>query len=306
MGTGSMNIWLRNSNCDLLTGCWRTDLVVQSCGSNAYLIDTFPEIIDQLKNRYAYPATAKTDNVFPLSTDQSGNTITIQVGTEAAQNHVFTSPAISIEEIYMQLRDNFTNCKFKISESEDNILVESLDRGPQATLSFSGDSDLVFNMITPGSGYTIKKHFYQSAWRIMLLPGNNKTLNHIEMDVPPGCYRVWTRVCHGENEETSVSRVGICCDSHVCVDLMLPALKTCAAHIIHPLMDKVVNEQLLMDDAERLLPFRAVMEVAGLNKQAVINQLDYRIEEAQDKGDTELEARINAVKNLAQLLNDCY
>lgn len=304
MGTGHMNIWLRNANCDLLTGCWRTDLVVQSCGSNAYLVDVFPEILSQLKNRYAYPATAKTDNAFPLSTDQAGRTLTIQVGTEAAQSHIFTAPAQGIDEIYAQLKNNFTNCTFEIKDNE--IHVESVDRGPQAVLTFSGDSDLIFTALMPGSGYTIKKHYYQSAWRIMLFPGNGQTLNHIELDVPPGCYKIWTRVCHGNNEETSVAQVGICCDSHACVNLLLPALKVCAAHIVHPIMDKIVNDQLLMDDAERLIPFRAIMEVAGLNKQAIIDQLDYRIEEAQDKGDTELEARINAVKNLAQLLNDCY
>jgi hypothetical protein len=43
-----------------------------------------------------------------------------------------------------------------------------------------------------------------------------------------------------------------------------------------------------------------------LGKQEILAQLDYRVGEAQDKGDTELEARILAVKNLALLLPECY
>lgn len=303
MSKAHVEIWLRNAECNLLTDCWRTDLVIQGC-TGAYLVDTYPQIIEQLKKKYGKPALAQCVTDFPTPTDQGGRTLSIGVGSNPVEQLTFTSPATSTAEIQSQMKAFFQNVDVEIV---DGLLsVTSKEHGPDATLSISGDSDIAWGPIRNGTGWTIKKHFYQNAWRIMIYPGGGETLNHIELEIPPCAYKIWTRVCHGQNEETSVVLHKFKGSHCYGVDLLLPTIKTCSAQIVHPLMDKIVHEQLLNGDEERLAVFKGVMHGAAIGKQAIIEQLNYRIQEAQEKGDAELQARIQAVQNLAQLLPECY
>lgn len=303
MSTAHVEVWLRNSECNLLTDCWRADLVIQAC-TGRYLIDSYPEIIDQLKKKYGKPAFVQCTSAFPLVTDQSGKTLSIQVGTSTAEILTFSAPAMSLAEIQAQIKGYFKNVEVAIVDGL--LTITSLSYGPDAVITLGGDSDLDWGPITQGSGWTIKTHFYQNAWRIMFYPGNGETLNHIELEIPPCAYKIWCRVCHGQNEETSVVLQKFKGSHCYGVDLLLPTIKTCAAHIVHPIMDKIVYDQFLADDAERVAAFRAVMYGAGIGKQLIIEQLDYRLIEAQEKGDTVLQARVQAVKDLAQLLPECY
>jgi len=303
MSTAHVEIWLRNSECNLLADCWRADLVVQAC-TGRYLIDSYPEIVDQLKQKYGKSAFVQCISDFPLLTDQSGKTLTVTVGTNPAESLMFASPAQSLVEIYAQMQAFFQNCEVSL---ENGILkITSKDHGPEAVMTIGGDCDLAWGPITQGSGWTIKTHFYQNAWRIMFYPGGGKTLNHIELEIPPCAYKIWCRVCHGQNEETSVVLQKFKGSHCYGVDLLLPTVKTCAAHIVHPLMDKVVFDEFLNDDVERIAVFRGLMYGAALGKQQIVDQLNYRLIEAQEKGDTELIARVQAVWNLAQLLPECY
>lgn len=207
MGLAHINIWLRNNACNLLQGCWRTDLVIQAC-TGEYLINVYPEIINQLQGRYP--------------------------------------------------------------------------------------------------GWTITTHWYQGAQRIMLMPPSTETIKNIEVDIPPGCYKVWTRVCHGANEETSVAMLQACCEKpDHCVNLILPELTVCSGAVLHPLMDHVVHEAFLADDPERLVLMKGVMFGAKKGKPEVIAELDYRYQEAIDKGDQDLQDRVQAVRNLANQLPEC-
>jgi hypothetical protein len=302
MSTAHVEIWLRNSECNRLTDCWRTDLVIQAC-TGRYLVDSYPEIIAQLQKKYGKPASARCVSVFPLATAQGGKTLSLTVGSNPTETLTFTNPATTLAEIYTQMESFFQKCY--VSLENGLLTVTSKEHGPTAVLTIGGDSDLAWGPVIQGAGWTIKKHFYQNAWRIMLYPGGGETLNHIELEIPPCAYKLWTRVCHGANEETSVALhkfKGSTCHT---VNLILPTIKTCAAHIVHPLMDKIVHNQLLADDDARAIAFHGVALGAGIGKQKLIEQLDYRRIEAQEKGDTELEARVQAVWNLAQLLPEC-
>lgn len=297
-----VEIWLRDAECNLLTDCWRTDLVIQAC-TGRYLVDSFPGIIDQLKQRYGKPASVRCVSGFPLATDQSGKTLSFTVGTNPAEILTFTAPALSLAEVYTQMKAFFQ--LVDVSIEDDLITVTSKEHGPDASIAIGGTSDLLWGPITQGSGWTIKKHFYQNAWRIMIYPGSGETLNHIELDIPPCAYRIWTRVCHGANEETSIVLQKFKSCECYGVDLLLPTIKTCSANIVHPIMDRIVQDQFLNDDAERVAMFRGILHNAGIGKQQVIEQLDYRKLEAQEKADTALEARVQAVWDLAQLLPEC-
>lgn len=207
MGTAHLNIWLRGSDCVPLTDCWRADLVIMTC-SGKYLVDFYPEIINQLQVAY--------------------------------------------------------------------------------------------------SAYTIQKLTnYQNYTRISIVPPAGEKINHLELDLPPGAYKVWCRVCHGKNEETNIVMVNPECGESRCVNLLLNAVQTCAEQLIHPAFDRVVNDGNFQQEME-IIPFMKVMMWAGYkNKAALVLQLGERILEAQQKGDTELEARINAVLTIVNTLPDC-
>ena len=297
-----VEIWLRDAECNLLTDCWRTDLVIQAC-TGRYLVDSFPEIIEQLQKRYGKPASVRCISPFPLATDQAGQTLSLTVGTNPAEVLTFSAPALTLAEIYTQMKAFFQ--LVDVSIEDGLITVTSKEHGPTASITIGGTSSLVWGPVTNGSGWTIKKHYYQNAWRIMIYPGSGETLNHIELEIPPCAYRICTRVCHGANEETSVVLQKFKGCECYGVDLLLPTIKTCSANIVHPIMDRIVQDQFLNDDAERVAMFRGILHNAGIGKQQVVEQLDYRKLEAQEKGDTDLEARVQAVWDLAQLLPEC-
>jgi len=303
MGTAHANIWLRNANCELLPNVWRTDLVIQGC-PGSYLVDLFPEVIDQLKERYSTSASMICTTDFPLGTDQAGKTLGLTFGSGSVQNLAFSAPAMKLEEIVGQMKAFFKDCEIAVIDG--SIVVKTTEHGPGVSITVSGDSDLTWSTVKDGEGYKIVSHFYQNAKRIMLMPPSGENINHIEVDIPPGCYRVWTRVCHGNNEETSIQMINPRCGEEVCVNLLLPTIETCSAHLVHPLMDHIVVNQKFDNDANRVMIFRGLIYGAQLAKQVVLDQLAYRLEEAEDKNDTDLQARVNAVIALANQLPDCY
>jgi len=302
MGTGHVNIWLRNAICDVIPDCWRTDLVIQGCNGN-YLVNTWPKIIDQLKKRYSTPATVADVDSWPLITDQGGKTLTLNYGTSSEESVIFASPATSQSEIFDQMANQLT--KYEVKMVDNRIRIYTLERGPGASITISGDANVAWGAPQAGGGWKVLSHFYQNAQRIMLMPPNGEFIDDIHVDIPPGCYKIWTRVCHGANEETSVNCVYVGCGGESCVCLMLPAVKTCSGQVLFPLMKQLVKEQALNGDDDRLAVMRGIMYAAHLGKNAVIVALDQQIAEAQEKGDTELEADIQALKTLAQQLPEC-
>jgi hypothetical protein len=154
--------------------------------------------------------------------------------------------------------------------------------------------------------YTIVKRVnYQNATRIGIQPPAGEKVNHIELDCPPGCYKIWCRICHGKNEETNIVMTTVACDDRACINLLLNSVETCAKNLIHPAFDRIVNDGNFQVDAE-IVPFaKAMMYVGYQNKAALVQQLNERILEAQDKVDTDLEARVNAILTIIDTLPDC-
>ncbi len=299
MGTAKLNIWLRNVNCEPLVDVWRTDLVIQLC-SGSYLVNVWPEIVDQLKRRYATPAWAESMQPFP-SLDQGGKTVVLTLNG-VAQTLTFTAPVLTLDEAYAQMAACFTGCT--ITRADGRLRIEGAGRGPTETITVGGTADI--DWITGnGGGYRILSHFYQGAQRIMLMPPAGQRVNHIEAEIPPGCYKIWTRVCHGANEETSLQMVAVRCGEEACVNLLLPTVKTCAAGVLFPAIDHILYNGALQDQEQRLVALRAFQYVAQLAKADVVNMAEYRYQEAVEKGDTALQARAAAVQALAALLPEC-
>lgn len=303
MGTSRLNVMIRDHACVPIRTGWMLDLVVQLCGGTP-LFEVFP-LVDQLKKRYAKPAKVFESSDFPLA-DQSGRTVEITVGMASPQVLTFVSPAVKQIDIYNQMKAFFTDVDIEIVD--DRITVTTKDFGPTATLAIAGDCDLDWGPVEQGSGYDIGTRYYHNAWRINIRPPSGENINHVEMDVPTGCFKLWSRVCFGGNEETSVvMKIVEKCGECYTADLLLPEVMNCSQGIIYPLMDKVVveNPQILPELADRVVAMRAVAYAANLNRAQILEELADRKQDAFDIDRTDLAERVDQLITVAEALPQC-
>jgi len=305
MGLSHLNIWLRDINCTPLKTCWRTDLVIKTCG-NQYLVDFYPEILTQLSDRYGTSGFVSDVTSYPI-TDQTGLTEFVTIGTGSQQTVTFASPATTPHQIASQMDNQLTDCSVSVVDGQVRIITDKKDH--KQTISVGGGTcGLLWGSAVAGTGYEILKlDNYQNATRISIRPKSGEFINHIECFVPPGCYKIWSRCCFGNNEETNKVMTVIESGEHRQIDLLLDAVRTCSENIIHPAMDLVVNDGKFQDIEYDIVPFiKQMIWLSGKNKAVMLNQLDERIIEAQQKVDTTLESRLNAVRAIVNSLPaDC-
>jgi hypothetical protein len=299
MGTTHVNVLLRDHFCTPIVDCWMLDLVVNLCNGTP-LYEVFP-IVDQLKKRYATPASVEDFTEYPLSTDQAG--LTLEINSQVLS---FASPAMTQVEIYTQIKNFFTNLDIKLEGGQ--IKIATKDRGPDATLTIGGTCDLKFGPITHGAGYKISTRYYHGAYRINILPPKGDHINHVELDMPAGCYKIWGRACHGRNEETSVAMVILeDCGECTTVNLMLPEVMNCARDAIYPVMEKIAVEyaQVFPEQADKVVIMKGVAQVANLGREQILAELAMRKQDAIDLDRDDLEARVDAVIAIAYDLPQC-
>lgn len=305
MGTSHLNVWLRDYNCTPMNNCWMLDLAVQFCNGIS-LYERFP-LVEQLKKKYSKPATVTEYTDFSTLTDQVGRTLEVTVGGGSMQSLVFSGSSHTIKEIFDQMETYFSDVVVTLNDGHISITTENA--GYDVTLTIGGDCDLAWGTITQGSGYKISTRYYHGANRINIRPPAGEHINHVEMDVPTGCYKVFARVCHRHNEDTStvMEAIDSCGECHT-VDLLLPEFVRCAGGIIHPFMERVVNDygQIIKDDAEKVVVFKAIANGANIAREQILVELADRRQDAEDMGLTDVVARVDAVIAVAQQLPQCY
>lgn len=205
MSYGKLNIWIRYSDCSLITDCWRTDLVIKTC-SGEPLVDMDPTIIEKLRAQY-----------------------------------------------------------------EDYKYVEKHDYAKEKRIKLSPDG----------------------------VPGG-RPVYHIEIDVPPGCYVVWTRVCYKRNEETNKVMAIVGCGSEACVNLLLDAVETCSNELFHPLLERAVEMRIPKRDLQMVA--KVLMAVAEKPKKEVAAELDQRAEEVKDMKDPGLQKAIGTIMEMVKAM----
>jgi hypothetical protein len=209
MSYAKLNIWLRYADCRLITDCWRTDLVINSCCDEP-VVNQDPTIIEKLKERYPDYNTVKV--------------------------HEYPS---------------------------DPKLKET---------------------------------------RICLIPGNGGHVYHIEVDVPPGCYVVWTRVCYRGNEETNKVMVIVSCGDEACVNLILNDLYICTNAVFYPFLERAVDLKVPKHDLQAVA--RVMMAVGEKQKKDVIAALSQRLQEAKDMKEMQLEKAIDTLIGAVKGIDD--
>jgi hypothetical protein len=306
MGTSHLNILLRDHTCTPITDCWLLDLVVQFC-SGKPLYEVFP-LLPQLKTRYSKPAKMVDLSEYPLA-DQAGSTLIISVNGGANQTLTFTTPAITPTEIYEQVKTFFTGVI--VTLENNRICITTEEFGPDASLSIDPAStcDLLFGPIQQGSGYKIGTRYYHGASRIKIQPPLGEYINHVEIDVPTGCYKIWGRVCHGRNEETSHVMIPIeNCGECYTVDLLLAEVMSCGRDFIYPFIDRVANDfgQILPEKPDRVNVLKAIAHTASLSRAQILEELIDRKQDALDINRGDIADRVDEMASLATDLPQCY
>jgi hypothetical protein len=100
---------------------------------------------------------------------------------------------------------------------------------------------------------------------------------HVEIEVPPGCYKVKGHVCQrGTNEHTDEAMVIVGCNQVSCVNLIVPNVKTCARNDLVAILD--VARRLDLPNPDIIATARTIMRIGDINRDTLIAELDSRIE----------------------------
>jgi hypothetical protein len=141
---------------------------------------------------------------------------------------------------------------------------------------------------------------YHEETRIRLKPPRGEHINHIEVDVPPGCYVVWTRVCHGRNEETNKVMVIVGCGDDACVNLLLNDVETCSKELLHPFLVRAVEMRLSKQELK--VAAKMLMGVAEKPKKELVVELGQRLEEIEGRKDPGLRKTIGQILEIIKAM----
>ncbi len=131
----------------------------------------------------------------------------------------------------------------------------------------------------PAPGYEVKigGDAHIGGFKSIAIKGK-ADINHIEVDVPPGCYVVRAWVC-GHNEWTERAIVNVRCGEHACVNLIVPHVKGrwgCIHNVIIPF---IRNADLLKIPQPEIAKVVDVLVKAGeLNKKDIVYELKAKAE----------------------------
>jgi hypothetical protein len=141
---------------------------------------------------------------------------------------------------------------------------------------------------------------YWGEKRIRLKPGSGDYLNHIEVDVPPGCYVVWTRVCYCGNEETNKVMVIVDCGGEACVNLLLDRAETCIKEALYPAAVLAIGMRL--PENEVGIAVKALMQVAEIPKEVFVAELEQKFGELQETKGREAQEYLKATDKLLEIV----
>ena len=99
---------------------------------------------------------------------------------------------------------------------------------------------------------------------------------HVEIEVPPGCYRVSGHVCErGTNEYTDTAMVIAGCNQKLCVNLIVPSVETCAHNLAVALAAAATLADIPVTDI--VTTTQTIMRVGNIVREDLINELQIGI-----------------------------
>ena len=104
-------------------------------------------------------------------------------------------------------------------------------------------------------------------------PGTQRIINHMQVEVPPGCYGVRVHVCGGGNEWSDRTMIVVCCGDESCVNLVIKEAETCFKEAIIPLVR--VAEEIRLP----IQQVKVAVDILGKAGKVPINEVARNLEE---------------------------
>ncbi|MBM4240306.1 MAG: hypothetical protein FJ150_01280 [Euryarchaeota archaeon] len=145
-------------------------------------------------------------------------------------------------------------------------------------------------------------HDYMGERRIKLEPTDGTKINNVEVELPPGCYVVWTRVCYKGNEETNKVLVTVNCAREVCVNLILNSTKTCGKEFLYPFV--VRAKKLDLNDEHVEIAAKLIAEIADIPKEELVADLDLRFKDLEGVKKAREVRHLDATKMLKKMVEE--
>jgi hypothetical protein len=121
-------------------------------------------------------------------------------------------------------------------------------------------------------------------------------INHVEVDVPPGCYIVWAHICWLHNEDMHRVMVIVRCGDEACVNLLLPTRQQCGHGFIFPFLLQAV--ELNLPKANVVAAAKAIMDVAEIKPKEFNEELAQRVKEVRGMKDEKLAANVMKIQEM--------
>lgn len=131
---------------------------------------------------------------------------------------------------------------------------------------------------------------------------NKLNINHIEVDVPPGCYVVRAWVC-GHNEWTDRAITTVRCGEHSCVNLVVPHVHGkygCIHNVIIPLIRHA--DRLKIPQPEIAKVVDVLVKAGELNKKDIITELKAKAEIAAEAKNVFAKQRVIEAKRALEII----
>jgi hypothetical protein len=98
---------------------------------------------------------------------------------------------------------------------------------------------------------------------------------HVEVEVPPGCYVVQGHVCEPDrniNDFTDKAIVMAGCNQELCVDLIVPYVRTCASRDLHPFVREALRANLPENDIR--IAARTILAAGRISPDEVVETIN--------------------------------
>lgn len=107
-----------------------------------------------------------------------------------------------------------------------------------------------------------------------------RVINHLEVDVPPGCYVVRVHVCGGGNEWSDRTMVIVGCGEESCVNLIIKEAETCGREFIIPFLR--LAEEARIPGEHVQVAVNALAKAARIPIDEVAENLQERVKQLRD------------------------
>lgn len=123
-------------------------------------------------------------------------------------------------------------------------------------------------------------------------------INHMQVEIPPGCYVVRVHVCGGGNEWSDRTMVLVDCGHEVCINLVIKEAETCFGEAIIPLLR--VAEEIRLPKEQLQVAVDVLRKAGRVPIDAIAGDLEERVRQL--RGVKEANKVVNQAESSLKLI----